>query len=181
MKKIQILNRYNDSVIYEHECENNTIKTTVEKSIKEKIPLSYANLSNADLSNANLSNANLSNANLYNANLSYANLRSADLYNANLRSADLYNADLSNTDLSNADLYKVRNKELAYLPMFCKWQHSIIGDKIKIGCKEFTIEEWVNFFEKSIEVFSTPRDSQDFKQIKAVFYAYKAYLETLKN
>jgi hypothetical protein len=66
------------------------------------------------------------------------------------------------------------------LPIFCKWSHSIIGDKISIGCKEFTIEEWVNFFENSTQEFETKRDTQDFKQIRAVFYSYKAYIENLK-
>ena len=32
MKKIQIKNRFNDSIIYEHESENNTIRETVEKA-----------------------------------------------------------------------------------------------------------------------------------------------------
>jgi hypothetical protein len=29
-----------------------------------------------------------------------------------------------------------KNKEQAFMPMFCKWYHAIVGDKIKIGCKK---------------------------------------------
>jgi hypothetical protein len=88
---------------------------------------------------------------------------------------------LSSADLSSADLSSANNKELSYLPIYCKWSHSIIGNKIQIGCKEKTIEEWVNFFEESTETYSTGRNTQDFKQIKAVFYSYKAYLEILNK
>jgi hypothetical protein len=66
------------------------------------------------------------------------------------------------------------NKETAYLPIFCKWASCIIDGKIKIGCKEKTIEEWDSFF-ASNEEFETSRDSKDFKQIEAVYLAYKAY------
>ncbi len=87
--KIQIMNRYSGKVIFEHECEDNTVTKTVLKAIACDTDLSDANLRNADLRNANLSYANLSYADLRNANLSYANLRNADLRNANLRNADL--------------------------------------------------------------------------------------------
>ncbi len=175
MNKIIIKNRFDDSVIYAHECENNTTKITVEKAIKENVSLSSADLSSADLRSANLRSADLRSADLSSADLRSADLFLADLYSADLRSADLRSANLSSADLRSAD-----NKKLAYLPIFCKWSHSIIGDKIKIGCKEFTIEEGVQFFENSTEKYETKRDTQDFKQIRAVFYAYKSYLEALK-
>jgi hypothetical protein len=196
MNKIIIRNRFDDSVIFEHECENNTIKLTVEKAIKESADLYGADLYGANLRSANLYGANLRSANLYGAdlygaNLYGANLESADLYGANLYGANLYGANLRSANLYGADLYGANlyganlesadNKELAYLPIYCKWSHSIKGDKIQIGCKEKTIEEWVNFFEQSTETYSTERDTQDFKQIKAVFYSYKAYLEILNS
>jgi len=93
-----------------------------------------------------------------------ANLRGANLEGANLRGANLRGA---------------KNKEQAYLPMFCKWSNAIIGDKIKIGCKEKTIEEWDLFF-ASDETYETDRNTEDFKQIQAVYLAYKAYLTHLK-
>jgi hypothetical protein len=106
-------------LLFEYECEKNTIKKTVEK----------AYLRGANLSDANLNGANLSNA-----------------------------------YLSDADL-----------PIYCKWNHSIKDDKIRIGCKIQTIQEWDLFFE-SDEVYETQRNTQEFKQIQAVYLAYKSYL-----
>jgi len=106
--------------------------------------------------------------------LSGADLRRADLSNANLSGADLSGADLRRADLRRADLRRAENIETAYLPIFCKWTPCIIGNKIKIGCEEKTIEEWDSFF-ASNETFETSRDSEQFKQIEAVYLAYKAY------
>ena len=145
MIKIEIKNRLSGSIIFEYTKENNTIKETIEKAIKDS--------------------ADLGGANLRGANLGYADLRGADLRYADLRGANLRGA---------------KNKELAYLPIFCKWSNSIIGNKIKIGCKIKTIEEWDLFF-NSDEEFETSRQSDDFKQIQAVFESYKAYLNFLNK
>ena len=131
-------------LIFEYESENNSIKKTLLEAIK-----SDANLSDADLSGA-------------------------DLRLANLSDADLSGADFRRANLIDADLRRAKNIETAYLPIFCKWTPCIIGDKIKIGCKEKTIEEWDYFF-ASNETFETSRDSEQFKQIEAVYLAYKAY------
>ena len=209
MTKIEIKSIFGD-ILFIYEAENATIKDAVEKAVKEKISLSFAdlysaNLSSADLSSANLSSAdlrlanlssanlysaNLSSANLSSANLSSANLSSADLYSANLRSANLSSANLSSAnlsfanlrsaDLSSANLYSAKNKETAYLPLFCKWSFSVIGNEIKIGCEKRTIEEWDLFF-ASNEKLSTERGTEDFKQIEAVYNACKAYLLTLNQ
>ena len=112
-------------LLFEYECEENSIKKTVEQAVKEK-------------------------------------------------------ADLSFADLRSADLSFAKNKEIAFLPMFCKWSVSIIGDKIKIGCKEITIENWDLFFESS-EEFDTKRNTEEFKQIQAMYLAYKAYLTHLTS
>jgi len=103
----------------------------------------------------------------------------ANLEGANLEGADLIGAYLRGANLEGADLRDAKNKEQAYLPMFCKWSNAIIGDKIKIGCKEKTIEEWDSFF-ASDKTYQTDRKTRDFKQIQAVFLAYKAYLTHLK-
>ena len=88
--------------------------------------------------------------------------------------ANLSGANLIGANLSGANLIGAENIETAYLPIFCKWTPSIIGNKIKIGCKEKTIEEWDYFF-SSNETFETSRDTEQFKQIEAVYLAYKAY------
>ena len=168
--RIEIKNRYTNEVIFTHECEDNTIKKTVEEALKNN-----ADLSDADLWNANLSNADLSNADLRNANLS-----NADLSNADLSNADLWNADLSNANLRNANLENAKNLDKTVkLPMYCKWTCGITnGNLIHIGCEKRTIEEWDLFF-ASEEIISTKRGTQEFKQIQAIFEAYKAYLNTL--
>ena len=159
MTKIQIKSIFGD-VIFEYECENNTIKKTIEKAIKEKKSLSYSNLRGS--------------------NLSYSNLSGSDLRGSDLRGSNLRGSDLSYSDLSGSDLRGSKNKKNAYLPIFCKWSHSILGDKIQIGCKIKTIQEWDCFFE-SEGIYSTERKTQEFKQIQAVFLAYKSYLTHLKS
>ena len=89
----------------------------------------------------------------------------ADLIDANLRGANLRGAD---------------NKELAYIPMFCKWICVIKNNLIVIGCKEKTIEQWDLWFD-SEEEYLTRRDTEDFKQIQAVYNALKSYYLTLNK
>jgi len=157
-------------VLFTYENENATIKDAVEKAVKEKVSLAFADLSSADLSSANLRSANLYSANLSSADLYSADLSSANLSSANLRSANLYSANLSSAN----------NKETAYIPMHCKWDFTIIGNKIQIGCKEKTIEEWDLFF-NSEEEYSTKRNTEEFKQIQACYEACKAYLTFLSK
>ncbi len=102
--KVTIKNRFDNSVIFEHESEENTIRKTLELAIKRG----------------------------------------------------------------------------AYLPIYCKWNHSIVDGKIKIGCKENTIEEWESFF-NSDAIYETKRNTQDFKQIQALFESYKTYLNFLNT
>ncbi len=107
-----------------------------------------------------------------NANLEGANLEGANLEGANLRGANLRGANL----------------EDAKMPIFCKWSVSFICQKekfedntletvlIKIGCKyPQTIAWWDEWF-ASDKVFDTPRDTLDFKLIRANYEAMKAYL-----
>jgi hypothetical protein len=89
MKKIQILNRYTDAVLYEGEHE--TLRDAVCAAIANR-----ADLRSADLSGAYLSGADLSGANLSGADLSGADLRSADLSGADLSGANLSGANLEN-------------------------------------------------------------------------------------
>jgi len=170
--KIEIKHRYTGEVIYSYECESNTIKRTVEKAVKDNANLEYANLEYADLRNANLRNANLRNANLWNADLENANLENANLENANLEDANLRNANLWNAN--NLD-------KTIRVPMHCKWSHGITnGNLIHIGCEKRTIEEWDLFF-NSKEELTTERNTPEFKQIQAVYEAYKAYINFLNK
>jgi uncharacterized protein YjbI with pentapeptide repeats len=105
------------------------------------------------------------------------NLLGADLTGADLRGADLTGADLLGADLTGADL---READLtgARIAMYCKWSHSIIDGKIQIGCEIKSIEDWDAFF-ASDQRLSTPRGTAEFKQIEAVYLAYRAYLNHL--
>jgi len=140
-----------------------------------------ANLRRADLSDANLSGADLSGADLSCADLSDANLRRADLSCADLSDANLSCADLSGADLSDANLSDANLSGAIKIPIYCIWTHGITqGNLIHIGCEKRTIEEWDLFFSGN-EVLTTQRDTQEFKQIQAVYEAYKAYLTFLNK
>ena len=122
--KIEIKSRYTESVIYEYECENNTMQITLKKAVSEKINLYGANLKGANLKGAylkgayldgaNLKGANLDGANLEGAYLKGANLDGANLEGANLKGAYLYGANLEDANLEGANL-EGANLEGAYL------------------------------------------------------------------
>ena len=202
--KITIKNIF-ENVLFEHTCENNTLLKTLKEALKEDIDLKYVNLSgvkwsNTDLSGAKLSGAklngadlrytDLSNANLSGADLSGAKLGSSKLSNADLNGAKLSGAKLNGAKLSNADLNgaKLRYADLIVsdttntrLPIYSKWDFSIENDSLNIGCKTKTFSEWKEWFEKSEEEFSTERNTEDFKRIQAMFYAYEAYFNFLNK
>jgi uncharacterized protein YjbI with pentapeptide repeats len=199
MIKIKIINRFTGSVIFEYTKENNTIKDTIEEAVRGGANLEGANLRGANLEGANLIDANLIGANLEGANLIDANLiganlrgaylRGANLIDANLRGANLRGAYLRGANLEGANLIDANlrganlrgaNLEDANLPLHCKWSHSIVNNRIQIGCKQANIEEWDLFFNSEDEL-DTKRGTQEFKQIQAVFEAYKAYLNFLND
>jgi len=138
-----------------------------------------AGLRGAELRGANLRGAELRGANLRGANLIDADLIDADLIDADLIDADLRGANLRGAELRGANLRGAKNTENAYMPLFCKWSYSILGDKIQIGCETRTIEEWDEFF-ASTEELLTKRGTEEFKQIEAIYLACKAYLTHLK-
>ena len=133
--------------------------------------LSNANLSGTNLINANLSNANLRGVNLRDADLSGVNLSDADLRGATLRGATLRGANLINTNLSDADL-KGANLSVANLSdanlrgadlwgVFGNMRHikslqtekytvTYTATSLQIGCKQYSIEEWKKFDDKTI-------------------------------
>ena len=160
---MKILHRHTKETIFE--CKRKTIKTCLVEAVKNKVDLSYADLSNADLrgadlsnadlwdadlSNANLRGANLSNADLRGADLSNADLRGANLSNANLSYADLSNANLSYADLSNADLW---GEKITKCPIYIsapRWDVWITNKRIKIGCQIHATKAWEKFTDEQI-------------------------------
>lgn len=110
---IEIKSRYDRPAIFAFECENNSIRKTVEAALERGINLEGADLYGANLSGANLSGSNLYKSDLYGANLYLANLAGtilcgANLYNANLYKTDLYGAHLHGVSLSGASLYRTK-------------------------------------------------------------------------
>ena len=77
--KIEIKNQKTGEVIFVHECENNTIKKTVEAAVELKISLRYADLRDAGLRGTGLQYADLRGANLQGTGLQYADLRGANI------------------------------------------------------------------------------------------------------
>ena len=179
MKKITIKSLFGN-IIFEHNVENNTLLKTLNEALKIGANLSGANLRGANLRGANLigadlRGADLSGADLIGANLSGADLRGANLSGANLRGADLIGANLSGANLSGADTTNTK------LPIYSKWNFSIENENLNIGCKTKTFSEWEEWFEKSEEEFSTERNTEDFKRLQAMFYAYEAYYNFLNQ
>ena len=84
---IQILHRYSNAVLFEHDGAN----------------LARANLVGANLADANLVGANLARANLVGANLARANLARANLARANLARANFVGANLVGATLKNGE------------------------------------------------------------------------------
>ena len=139
-----------------------------------------ANLRGADLQRAYLQRAELQGADLQGAELWGANLRDANLQRANLRDANLQRANLRGADLRGANLQDA-NLENTMLPMYCKWFASVINnEKIKIGCETKTPKEWEKWL-KGTEIFETPRNTPEFKQIEAVIRAHITYLKILNQ
>ena len=134
-----------------------------------------ANLSGANLYKAYLKYADFRGADLRGAYLRYADLRDACLIGANIRYACLIGAELSGAELSGANF-----EGCLKIPMYCKWNHGITDGMIHIGCEKRTIGDWDEFF-ASDEVIQTPRGTEEFKQVEAVYLAYKAYLTHLNT
>ena len=141
--KIQIVNRFNMSVIFE--CEATSMKVAVELAVSKGINLYEANLSGANLSGADLSRANLSGA-----DLSGADLSSANLFGANLSDADLSDADLSGANLNGAYLPRANlsGEKLAKAPISLlnlKWTVLITAQFMRIGCQRHEHNSWRKF------------------------------------
>ena len=102
--KLSILSRFNASILFEYEAEENSLKVTLQVAVKTGADLRGADLRGADLRGADLYGADLDGADLRGADLYGADLDGADLCGADLRGADLYGADLRGADLRGADL-----------------------------------------------------------------------------
>jgi len=70
------------------------------------------------------------------------NLEDANLTDANLRDANLIGANLFNTVGNNKEIFTFQLKEYTI---------NIHKDRIQIGCKNYSYEEWKNFSNEEID------------------------------
>ena len=130
-KKIEIKD-IDGNILFTYECEDNSMKKTVEEAVKQKISLFSADLSGAYLSEADLSGAHLCKACLFNAVLIRSKLFNTQLDYANLHYADLREADFNNANLYGANLYNSYldgAKNIPFIPLACPSEGSFIGWK----------------------------------------------------
>ena len=70
----------------------------------------------------------------------------------------------------------------ARLPIYCQWPvtHTVAPDLlVHIGCKSKSVVDWDAWFSGSDE-YDTPRDSDDFRRIRASYLAVRAYLVAME-
>jgi hypothetical protein len=208
--KIEILNRWNNGVLFSTECEDNTLLKCVQEAISKRANLYGANLpganlpgadlSGADLSGADLYGANLYGANLYGANLSGADLSRADLPGANLPGADLSGANLSRANLSRANLSRANlyganlygakignitiKKAMVINGLYKYLAMPIIAEDgkqyIGLGCHLRSVDDWENNFWNNPNEF--PNDNSIKSQLRVLaFETAKKWLEINKD
>ena len=193
--KLQIKNRFTDSILFEYESEKNTIKETVVNAVKSGANLRGADLRDADLYDANLRGADLYDADLRDANLCGADLRGADLYDANLRGAYLRGADLRGANLGDAylrgaylrgaDLGKGKVKTFAVFTGI--YQYTAIpyiletGEcRVKMGCHDRSVAEWDADFWNNNDEF--PNNGSVKSNLRVIAYdTAKKWIELNKN
>lgn len=127
------------------------------------VNLSYANLRNTDLTSADLTNASLSNANLVNAGLTEAILSYANLSYANLKDANLRGADLTDTNLKNVNLFStIGDGDRIKTLCTSKYIVNMYDDRLQIGCKNYSKQEWLKFTDKEIDKMDYYNDTLEF-------------------
>ena len=157
---IEIKHRWNESVLFSHDQEKNSLKITLEMAVKAGANLAGADLVRAYLADANLVGANLAGADLARANLVGANLAGADLARAYLANANLAGANLTGANLTSADLVraylagaKIEDEAITIQPIHISgltWPILITDDYLRIGCQRHTHKRWFEFSDELI-------------------------------
>ena len=144
--KVEIKRHTDCSVVFSHDCENNSVALTLALAIEAKTSLCNADLCDSDLRYADLCGADLCGADLRDADLRYANLCDSDLRYADLRDSNLCGADLRGANLSCA----IGNMRQVFSMQLETWYICYTKDMLFIGCKAFAIDEWRNFNDNEI-------------------------------
>jgi len=195
MKKIDIVNRWSNAVLFSYEAEENSVLITLKEAVKRGAYLQGADLRGADLQGADLRGANLQDAYLQGANLQGANLRGAYLQGADLRGAYLRGADLRGADLQGANLQgaylrgaylqDIKIKKAIVITGLYKYIAMPIiteDDKhwIKLGCHLRTVEDWEKDFWNNNNEF--PNDNSIKSQLRVLaLETCKRWLEINKE
>ena len=104
MATVQIRRRGNGKIIFEHTCEGNSVKVTLEHGVETGIYFADADLDGARLDGASLDGARLDGASLVGARLDGASLDGASLVGASLDGASLDGVSLADASLVGASL-----------------------------------------------------------------------------
>lgn len=104
VKKIQIKSKFNGSVLFEYECDDNTIKITTEEAVRVGVCLDGARLNWVSLDGASLNGASMINACLDGSSMNFASLDGASMMGASLEGAYMYGASLEGASLDGAYL-----------------------------------------------------------------------------
>ena len=157
MKKIKIpIKSIFGKILFEYECDDNTIKKVLLEALKQGADLRGADLRGIDLRGIDLQGIDLRGTYLRGADLRGTDLRGADLQGNDLQGIDLQGIDLRGTylrgaDLRGTDLHGVKIKKAIVITGL--YNYIIIpfisesGEKyIRMGCYTRTVKEWENDF-----------------------------------
>ena len=133
--KVSILSRFNASLLFEYESEENSLKITLQAAVKSGADLRGANLDGADLRDANLRGANLYGADLRGANLDGEKLTKTPLQLNNLKWFVLISDKylrigcqrFTIEEWKNFDDETIVKMDFAALKFWRKWKASIIA------------------------------------------------------
>ena len=133
--KVSILSRFNASLLFEYESEENSLKITLQAAVKSGANLRGANLGGADLRGADLRGANLDGANLGGANLDGEKLTKTPLQLNNLKWFVLISDKylrigcqrFTIEEWKNFDDETIVKMDFAALKFWRKWKASIIA------------------------------------------------------
>lgn len=179
--KIEIKNRFTGSILFDFECDGNTILKTVLEALRQKKCLISADLRSADLRFADLRYADL-----ISADLILANFILADLSLAKLSTADLCSAKLSSANLGFA--YFRENEKSAKAAIFTGLYRYLVipyitetGEKrIKMGCYNRSLQEWETDFWNNPDDF--PNDGSEASKLRLMaFNTAKEWFKIVSN
>lgn len=147
--KLSILSRFNAALLFEYECEENSLKITLQVAVKNGANLHGADLRGADLDGANLYGADLRGANLRGANLYGEKLTKTPLQLNNLKWFVLISDKYLRIGCQRFTIEEWRNfddaaivkMDFAALKFWRKWKAPIIALCDAHTTAESTIEE----------------------------------------